>query len=492
MQVMLPILYALAFIFLIYKIDFFLVPSISRNVFAAVFILKIIAGIVLFNLYTYYYDGGDTLTFFNDGNAWFHSFIHHPQLSFKAFFGDTSFPVVRNESNNFGTVLYNDARTMIAFNFIMRFFSLGYFHVHTVFMCFASLIGCTALYKTFLPYFSTGKKLLFSAVFLIPSVLFWTSGVLKEGPLLFGLGMLLYSTNCGFRTTYNPKRIIIILISVLLLLLVKPYVLIALLPGLVFNKWIYLTSTKHAILKYTVVILFWWGMLLSLSIINDDYNPLKIIAKKQALAISEAKGGTFLVNEKHFIRIDCKSKFLLLKPVSNNKYRINAGSRYMQWNLNNMKDTTFVTNSTDTSEYTHLYEVIPANTTLELNPLQPSLYSIIVNAPKAFLNVMIQPLIWKAKNFLELLAAIENLFLIGLCVIVAVFFNRSIKNKTMIAFCFGFVVIVYVLIGLTTPVIGAIVRYKVPALPFLCIGLCMLVDKEKIIRTIPFMARWMN
>jgi hypothetical protein len=50
----------------------------------------------------------------------------------------------------------------------------------------------------------------------------------------------------------------------------------------------------------------------------------------------------------------------------------------------------------------------------------------------------------------------------------------------------------FILTGLITPVMGAIVRYKVPALPFLMILLVMLIDKEKLIKKIPFLKFLVN
>jgi hypothetical protein len=40
------------------------------------------------------------------------------------------------------------------------------------------------------------------------------------------------------------------------------------------------------------------------------------------------------------------------------------------------------------------------------------------------------------------------------------------SNRNLFLFCFFFIITFYALIGLTTPVMGAIVRYKAPLLPF--------------------------
>ncbi|MGQ0827029.1 MAG: hypothetical protein ACT4ON_01415 [Bacteroidota bacterium] len=492
MPVLLPILYALLFIFLIYKINFFTLPSISRNAIAAVFIFKIIAGTFLWWLYTYHYPGADLLDYFNDGKTLFNVLLRDPGLFFQIVFQGASFPKLHSWNDSFEHILYNDAHTMIVLNTLLHFFSLGHFHVHTVFMCFLSIIGLTALFRSFLPFFENGKKILFAAVFLIPSVLFWSSGVLKEGLLFFGMGMFLYATNCGFRTTYHLKQLVVILVSITLLLLVKFYVLIALLPGLLLNMWISKTSAKFIFIKYAAVIFICCFGIIFVSNINNDYNPLKIIADKQAKAISEAKGGVFLYNEVHFVCIDYKSKADLLNPINDSVYTINKGSSYLQWDLDNMNDTTFIVNSIDTARYTFLYEVAPANTTLDLKRLQPSFFSLLMNAPNAFFNVLVQPWIWNSKGVMQLLPALENIFFIGLLLLTLIFFKRKIENRSMIIFCLSFVVILYVLIGLTTPAVGAIIRYKVPALPFLFIVLLLLMDRKKIAEKFPFIEKWLQ
>jgi hypothetical protein len=49
-----------------------------------------------------------------------------------------------------------------------------------------------------------------------------------------------------------------------------------------------------------------------------------------------------------------------------------------------------------------------------------------------------------------------------------------------VLFCFTFTIVLFLIIGLTTPIIGAIVRYKIPALPFLVFGLLLCVNNTQI------------
>ena len=70
-------------------------------------------------------------------------------------------------------------------------FSQRHYHVHTVFWCFFAMIGLTAILKILIRFYPDRKNTLFLSVFLLPTVLFWGSGVLKEALLLMGLGLFL-------------------------------------------------------------------------------------------------------------------------------------------------------------------------------------------------------------------------------------------------------------------------------------------------------------
>jgi hypothetical protein len=128
--------------------------------------------------------------------------------------------------------LYNDNRTIIRFNAILMLFSFGYFNVHNIFMAFISFTGLTAIFKVFYPYFINKRNALIFSIFLIPSVLLWTSGVLKEGILMFALGLSVYYVNKLFLKKFTWKILIFLILTITLLFFSKFYVLLAALPGI--------------------------------------------------------------------------------------------------------------------------------------------------------------------------------------------------------------------------------------------------------------------
>lgn len=239
-HIILFLTYTGIFIFLIRKLPFFRLNGISSTQLNLIFGVKIIAGSALLALYTYYYQdrkNSDIYKYYHDAQILYNLIGRNPKLALSFIFGVETAelkPYLEHSWHyfreyNFG--LFNDNRTMIRFNFISLYFSDGFILIHTLFINFLSFIGLVALYKTIqtelkLKVFPTAI-----AVFLIPSVLFWGSGILKEGFLIFAMGIFIYQL---FRLYhhFNLNNTLKTAVALLLLSIIKPYVLISILPAL--------------------------------------------------------------------------------------------------------------------------------------------------------------------------------------------------------------------------------------------------------------------
>ena len=92
-----------------------------------------------------------------------------------------------------------------------------------------------------------------------------------------------------------------------------------------------------------------------------------------------------------------------------------------------------------------------------------------------------------SKSYIQLIALISmkiTLILFAIIVLFMMLFywykKPEIAIQKIIIFSLLFVFTLYTLVGLTTPVLGAAVRYKVPALPFLLISLFLFSDQTKL------------
>lgn len=123
-----------------------------------------------------------------------------------------------------------------------------------------------------------------------------------------------------------------------------------------------------------------------------------------------------------------------------------------------------------------------SGSTFSIPVLENSIWSIVYHSPEALFNALTRPWIWEANIWTKQLAAIENIFLL----IVALFFVfkikwADIKENNLFWFSIFFAISLLILSGLVTPNMGALVRYKSLALPFLFLALTLHTNRMKYI-----------
>lgn len=130
---------------------------------------------------------------------------------------------------------WNDLKANIFIKMLSVFniFSFGSYYVNVILYSFVTLFGPIALLRVMSDVFPGRKVTLILFTFLIPSFLFWTSGLGKEGILFTGISLVIYSVYFGFKeNTWGIKRIISIIAGLLIALTVRNFVF-ALLVGAV-------------------------------------------------------------------------------------------------------------------------------------------------------------------------------------------------------------------------------------------------------------------
>ncbi|MBK9076178.1 MAG: hypothetical protein IPL77_14645 [Flavobacteriales bacterium] len=112
--------------------------------------------------------------------------------------------------------------------------------------------------------------------------------------------------------------------------------------------------------------------------------------------------------------------------------------------------------------------------------LEPSVGSFVRFAPYALYITFLGPLVHLSGGAAGLLAAAETIAVL-LFVVLSVLWHRPwpLIGKAQVLFCLSFVLLLALVIGYTTPVMGAIVRYRTPLLPFLLIGAALLTDPSR-------------
>jgi len=417
--------YIALFLYLIGRLRFFSAPGLRRRTIGWLFLLKVAAGTALWWIYTHHYPDrstADIFKFFDDGNVMFGALPHHPADYLRMLLGlgnDTPhfdahyYTVMNHWYRRYDTGYYNDAHTMIRFNALVRLFSFGVYHVHTVFAAFLSLTGLVALYKAFAADVPGLGRALAAGLFLWPSTLIWGSAPLKETLLFFGLGLFLLPAvrRMGGKLPWTGWAWM--LLGLLVQLSLKSYVLACMLPGLAALWWCRRTGGRRAVPKFITA----YGLALLAVVLAPLLFPALDVAA--------------LIRQKQH---DMLGVVAAMAPGS-----------YIPTSL-----------------------------------MQPGWGGLLRQAPHALYLSFIAPLATWNTGLLGLLGALENLALLAL-VPLAAWWARPWKemDRPLLLYCLTFCLALGLLVGWTTPVIGALLRYRVPLLPFYSLAFLLVVRPQR-------------
>jgi hypothetical protein len=124
-----------------------------------------------------------------------------------------------------------------------------------------------------------------------------------------------------------------------------------------------------------------------------------------------------------------------------------------------------------------------------LGEFDGTLWNFFSKAPAAIAAGLFRPYIWEIRNPVMLLAALENTAFM-LLVLVILWKTGPIKmikiifDEPLVVFSLTFAVIFAFAVGISTANFGALVRLKIPLLPFITMGLFILYHKAREIKGI--------
>ena len=501
---LLALLYFLIFTFLLFKNRAFEDAFISRKQLGLLFSLKCLG--FVFYILVFAVDSSknlfnsDTQSIMHDANIIYSSLKQNPLDYIRMLFGFHSemqsdalyinyfslmdkWTVVGN--NDF---LLNDSRGVTRINAFLMLFTFGKYEAQALFMVILSFISEWLMYKSFKVYFKNKEFVLLLILLFIPSVYFWTSGVLKEAIVVFSLGAFIYSTFMLFlKKERKLKFILLFVISVFLFVFIKPYVLLIILFPIVVFIFLHKKPNSKSVFLYAgiLTLVVSSGMMISKFVLKKDI--ISIIVQRQNDFVSTGYGGIFFYKGEQYVRLDYADiKNIKLIDDKQELYTIKPHVNYMYWNYPNFKDTIYVKDNIDTlTTYPLINITVPSNSSITKKRLNNSFISVVKMAPEALFNVFCKPFFFGNKNKFEIFASIENVLL--LLIFLLAFFNSDFKSVNWnLFFCLLSIVFMsYLLIGLTTTISGAIVRYKVPFLPFLWM-IALLFLEEKTLKKINF------
>lgn len=252
-----------------------------------VFLIKTIAGFLSFTYHNYYFAGGDSaiylmgahdLVAFSEGSVirYISLFLnlHRDLPEWESIYSQI---IYWDSKSHFNVI--NDNRNAIRFNSLVSLVSFGNTYIHIIILNFITIIGLVALYKSFKSFLPQLPSLfIFIAVFLSPSILFWTSGILKETHTVFFIGVyfLLLSK---FISNKKVPYILLLLLLLFLVILSRTYLSSIIIISTIFL--ILASLFKINTLKKNGVLLFLGGGILLIGTNLLPFSVYDIISNKQ-------------------------------------------------------------------------------------------------------------------------------------------------------------------------------------------------------------------
>lgn len=421
-------IYILIIFYIIQKWSFFQINGINKIEFHLAFVIKVFAGFILYLFYTKYYQQrhlADIFKFYDDSRIISDSFLSHPLDFFKLLLGfdfnskylETTYYINMNHwDTSYSTVLMNESRLIIRINSILNLIGLNNYSFNAVSFLLIGYLGTLMIIKSFLSVIRIeNKRLLFWTTILFPSIILWTSGILKEPLTFLALGLILYGLYFFFIKKINIKlAILFLIVGLSLLFMIKFYVFICFFTSLSIFFIIKKKSLNplKAILAFPLLILI---LILFASLFTDQYNPIYLLSRKQ-------------------------NDFILLAEY------YGSGSYFY------------------------------------LKPIENSIYSFIQALPIGLFNGVFRPLPTDISKAIHLLPFIENIILLSSIIWIILRLKKTkpkIDSKTrVVIYCsLLFAIFLFTITGMSTPVIGALVRYKIPGLLFIIISINIIYDQ---------------
>lgn len=297
-----------------------------------------------------------------------------------------------------------------------------------VLMGIGAYVSKVLLYRALRDEFPAEKHpTILAGALLLPSAVFWSSAILKEPMVMLALGPLVLA----LKYLIDRRRTVVALLmgapAVLVILMIKPYVLMAL--SLAAGAF-YFSSRMNARGAFVL-------------------KPFAVIP-----AVLIAFGG-LVMGSRYMVKFDARETAAALATQRRAAYSAGGGSAI------DLGDSSAID-----------------------DPANRSVTQELVIAPLALATALFRPLIFEARNLIQLVTAFEMMMLL-------VLFAQTIRARgwrgtvsailasPALMFCLVMTLALGLGTGLSSPNLGTLSRYRTPMMPFFFIMLLLLRYREQ-------------
>jgi hypothetical protein len=370
-----------------------------KKIYWPALILKILGGFAVGAVYFYFYGAGDTVAYHRDATILSDVALHDSFARYIDILFSNQVP------ENIGLSLL--APRAVFFSKIVSVFSLlsgGNYWIISIYFSLLAFFSAWYLVKRMILNHVTPLAPILAFVFF-PSVVFWTSGIIKES---LACACLFVLTEFFLRFWFNREvrwqHFLINLLSLYILWALKYHyaaIFVAVVITMIGFRFLLRVRDFHFLVKLAL-----WVLVLIV--------PITLVT---------------------FVHPNFDISTFLSVVVENNQAFVR---------LSDPKDL------------------------IHFSDLTPTISSVIFNAPLALFSGLFRPMLWESGNLFQYIAGVENLLVILLLVSSCFGVGAIVHSKhlPLIVGSVTFIMILAVFICLSTPNFGTLSRYKVGYEPF--------------------------
>lgn len=396
---------------------------------------KIMSGMLFSLIYFYHYKGGDTLGYFYSAVAMRNMAFTDPGIYWDQMMGSNTladWSVYTAETAKPYKYLFFDERTFLVIRLVSLFaiFTFKSYLISTLLITSASFFGIWACYRTFVSYYPQLAGKLATAFLFMPSPLFWGSAILKDTFTFSAVCWWVHAVDEVFFKRRKPfANTVIIILSGIIMVVIKPYIFMVLFPAtLLWLFYFRLVRVRNFMIKFVLLPAMGVGLVgLSIFVLSRMSNLLDKFALEEALVTIQVT----------------------------------------QADLSNA--TSYGANSFDLGEFDGTWT------------------GVVSKFPAAVNAALFRPYLWESSSWVMVMSGLENAWVLVLTVLALVragprFFLRCMGGIPLLLMAVTFALLFAFTVGVTTPNFGALVRFKIPLVPFYISTMYIIVYLAKLKR----------
>ncbi|MCL2327630.1 MAG: hypothetical protein FWC39_03835 [Bacteroidetes bacterium] len=379
--------------------------------------VRIAFSIIFILVYMYYYGGGDTHYYYYGTRSLVRLFQKDAGAAFRILLGERT-PELRSlfDADTGNPVYFRDANAWAVCRFSVPFYILGMgsYWGMTLVMCIVLFIPFWKFYTMLCRMYPKNQKTMAIAVLFIPSVLFWSSGILKDVWCLVAVLQLYVHV---YNVFYRKRKLFLNIVGYVfwsyILISIRPFVFYtALASTALWIGFLWISRIKNVLLRTSVL-----PFILSMFLLVIVY----VVSSMGNVAVGKYATVDSMLSYAVIIQDDLKQDY----------YGENS---------------------------------------FDIGSFDATIPSMLSKVPAALFSGLFRPLLWEGKSLFLLISALEAAILLVFFVYLLirtriVGFFKIITGDAFLSSITIFIVLSAFFTGLTIANFGALVRYRIMYLP---------------------------